>query len=218
MTLAAFTIGHSNHELARFLALLAGADVTAVADVRSLPWSRRLPQYRRDPLAAALAQAGIAYVHLPELGGRPAEAGLRRADGTADYERMAGTAAFAAGLDRLERGGRRHRIALMCAERDPLDCHRTILVGRRLAERGAALTHLLADGGRQPHAGLEATLLARHAPHDLLAGPGDRTERLTRAWRAHAAERLRGSAGRAQTGRREQTGSRPAGGALKLPR
>ena len=193
MTLAAVTIGHSNHELTRFLALLADAGVTAVADVRSLPWSRRLPQYRREPLAAALARAGIAYVHLPELGGRPADAGLCRPDGTADYERMAGTAAFAAGLDRMERGARRHRIALMCAERDPLDCHRTLLVGRRLAERGVALTHLLADGGRQPHAELEATLLARHAPDDLLAGAGDRPERLARAWRAHADGRLRGA-------------------------
>ena len=155
-----YTIGHSNHPIERFLELLRGADITAVADVRSVPHSRRWPQFGRDRLASSLAAAGIAYVYLgAELGGRPADPALLRG-GKPDYSRMAAMPAFRAGLDRVMDGARRYRIALMCAEREPLDCHRTILVSRHLATRGADIVHLLAGGGRTAHADIEAQLIA----------------------------------------------------------
>jgi uncharacterized protein (DUF488 family) len=140
------TIGHSNHPLEKFVALLRGAGVTAVADVRSQPVSRFAPQFNKERLKPALAEAGIAYVFLGrELGGRPKDPALMRA-GKPDYAAMAKTAEFAAGLERIEAGAGDHAIALMCAERDPVACHRFRLVARALAARGAALAHILPDG------------------------------------------------------------------------
>jgi uncharacterized protein (DUF488 family) len=146
MSARLLTIGHSNHALPRFLALLKGAGVTAVADVRSHPSSRFARQFNRRALADALAAEGIAYVYLgAELGGRPEEPALRR-DGKPDYAAMAQTESFARGIARLLDGAARHRIALMCAERDPLDCHRFRLLARALAARGEEVAHILADG------------------------------------------------------------------------
>src|SRR5215475_13186783 len=127
---AVFTIGHSNHPLATFIGLLRGAGVTAVADVRSIPYSRRWPQFGRPALERSLPEAGIGYVFLgAELGGRRDDPALY-IDGRIDFDRVAATDSFRAGLDRVEAGAARHRIALMCAEREPLDCHRFLLVSR----------------------------------------------------------------------------------------
>lgn len=178
------TIGHSTHPWEAFLALLRSANVTAIADVRSAPYSRRAPQFSRDALMAALRAAGIAYVHLgKELGGRPTDRALYR-DGVVDYERVAATADFARGLDRVMAGSRTHRVALMCAEREPLDCHRCLLVSRRLRERGATVGHILADGSIQPHSEIEARLLtiAKADGDDMFEPPA---ARLARAYRAY---------------------------------
>jgi uncharacterized protein (DUF488 family) len=153
-----FTIGHSNHSSERFLALLRGAGITAVADVRSIPRSRRWPHFSRARIEEWLAEAGIAYVFLgAELGGKPADPALLR-EGRPDYELMAAMPSFQAGLDRVLDGAGRYRIALMCAEREPLDCHRFLLVSRHLRER-ADIRHILADGSIEPHESTENRLL-----------------------------------------------------------
>lgn len=178
------TIGHSTHTWDRFHGLLRGANVTAIADVRSAPYSRRAPQFSRDVLTSALREAGIAYVYLgKELGGRPLDRSLFR-DGVPDYERMAATEDFGHGLDRLVAGAGRHRIALMCAEQDPLACHRCLLVSRRLRERDVAVGHILADGTVQPHSEIEANLLAaaRADGDDMFES---HAERLARAYRVY---------------------------------
>jgi uncharacterized protein (DUF488 family) len=146
-----YTIGHSNHPVARFIELLRGAGITAVADVRSIPHSRRWPQFGRARLERSLAETDIAYVYLgAELGGRPGDPSLL-SDGKPDYGRMAATPAFAAGLDRVVDGAQRYRIALMCAEREPLECHRFLLVSPHLLQRGVAVRHILADGTIEPN-------------------------------------------------------------------
>jgi len=146
-----YTVGHSNHPIDTFLALLARHAITAIGDVRSSPYSRRNPQFNRDPLRDALAHAGIAYVFLgDELGARTRDADCYE-HGKVSYERLARTDAFQHGLDRVQRGAAEYRLALMCAEKEPLDCHRTILVARHLHERGTALRHILADGALEAH-------------------------------------------------------------------
>ncbi|HKU96405.1 MAG TPA: DUF488 domain-containing protein, partial [Vineibacter sp.] len=121
-----YSIGHSNHPIERFIALLRDAGIAAVLDVRSVPQSRHAPQFGRQKLAAALAAAGIGYVFLGDaLGGKPTDAALRP-DGVADYELMAATSAFKAGLARVAAEGDGRRATLMCAEKAPLDCHRTV--------------------------------------------------------------------------------------------
>jgi uncharacterized protein (DUF488 family) len=149
-----FTIGHSNHPIERFVALLRDAGVRLLADVRSTPYSRRFPQFNRERLWDSLKAAGIDYRHVGDaLGGKPR-------GGARDYVAMARAPAFVAALDAVMEESDRRPLALMCAEREPLDCHRTILVSRHLATRGAEITHLLADGGREARADIEAKLLA----------------------------------------------------------
>ena len=148
-----FTIGHSNHSLEDFLALLTKHHVTAVADVRSAPWSRFNPHFSRNALSAALKARGIRYVYLGrELGGRPDDPALYDEDGQVDYERVAQTDVFRDGIARVAGGAATHRIALMCAEKEPLDCHRTHLVARALDAEGVEVVHILADGEIECHA------------------------------------------------------------------
>ena len=145
------TIGHSTHALDVFTALLRRHDVTAVADVRSAPYSRFNPQFNRKPLADALEAAGIRYVFLGrELGGRSDDPRCYEG-GRIRYDHLAATESFRSGLDRVVDGSAKFRIALMCAEKEPLDCHRTLLVARALDAQGADVAHIHADGRLEPH-------------------------------------------------------------------
>ena len=174
-----FTLGHSSHPPSRFLHLLRQPGIDAIADVRSAPWSRRHPHFDREALQAALHRHGIAYVFLGrELGARPRDESCY-VEGRVAFERLAGTPAFHAGLARVLRGSERHRIALLCAEAEPLQCHRAILVARHLALRGARVLHLLADGRLEAHAEAERRLLAlaHLAQEELFETPEHRLER-----------------------------------------
>lgn len=154
-----FTIGHSTHSIDEFLKLLRSHSVTAVADVRSAPYSRFNPQFNRESLERALKTAGISYVFLGrELGARSDDPGCYE-NGRVRYERLAKTTVFRSGLDRVIKGSKSHRIALMCAEKDPLDCHRTLLVTRELAAQGISVAHILADGALEPHSEAMTRLL-----------------------------------------------------------
>ena len=167
-----YTIGHSNHPIGVFTGLLRESGITALADVRSTPYSRRFPQFRKEALEVALKDAGVAYVWLGrELGARP-ESPDCYVDGRLEYGRIAAGDAFAAGLDRVMKGAARYRLALMCAEREPLDCHRTVLICRYLKKRAARIVHILADGSLENHSETEARLIDRMglADGDLFAG------------------------------------------------
>ena len=147
-----FTVGHSNHSPEAFIALLKKHGVHEVVDVRSSPYSRYTAQFNLEFLRRALEEAGIGYVFLgTELGGRPADQSCYDADGRVLYERIANTDVFEDGLARLIRNADERRIALMCAEKEPLDCHRTLLVARALMERGVDVQHILADGSLEGH-------------------------------------------------------------------
>ena len=148
-----YTIGHSKHPTERFVALLQQHGIDALADVRSTPYSRFNPQFNREKLQASLAAAGgIRYVFLgEELGARSKDASCYDEEGRVSYAKLAQTAPFRAGIERLLTGMQQHRIAIMCAEREPLDCHRTILVSRELERAGVPVTHILQDGSLEPH-------------------------------------------------------------------
>lgn len=180
-----FTIGHSTHSWEDFIFLLQSANVTALADVRTSPYSRHQPQFNRNELREELRSDGISYVFLgKELGGRPSEPRFY-CDGVADYEKMAQAPEFSKGLERVIEGSKKYRIALMCSERDPLDCHRCLLVSRALAERGVRVNHILDDGRIVSHSEIEDKLLkisGRNA-EDFFA---PRRERLAAAFRERA--------------------------------
>ncbi len=128
---------------------------------------------------------GIAYAFLgKELGGRPTDRRLY-CDGVADYEKMARTELFKKGMKHVVEGAMKHRIALMCAERDPLHCHRCLLVGRALAEQSIGVRHILSDGTIATHAEIEDKLLdlSGRGTDELFA---TRTDRLATAYRYRA--------------------------------
>lgn len=145
------TLGHSTHALDRFIELLSLQGVSAVADVRSSPYSRMNPQFNREIVKNALKKRGVAYSFLGrELGARPEDPACY-VDGRARYDLIARTPLFNSGLDRVTDGSRRYRIALVCAEKDPTTCHRALLVCRHLIERGFSIQHILADGRIEDH-------------------------------------------------------------------
>jgi len=176
------TIGHSTHPYDRFLELLRGAGVTAVADVRSSPYSRHYPQFNSDDLKFELKQDRIAYSFVgKELGGRPANKQLY-CDGVADYEKMAKTEDFRVGLDRVIEGAKKYRVALMCSEHDPLDCHRCLLVARALGKRDVEVRHILSNGKIVSQTDIENRLLSMTGrQNDDMFAP--REERLAVAYR-----------------------------------
>lgn len=154
------------------MSLLSRHSIQAIADVRSRPFSARLPQFNRDLLEASLRNAGIRYVFLgDELGARRSERECY-VDRVARYDRIARTSLFRTGLDRVQAGAEKFRLALMCAEKDPLECHRTILVCRELRER-LNISHVLEDGSMETQRAAEARLMAeeRVPSSDLFASP-----------------------------------------------
>jgi len=161
-----FSIGHSSHTLQDFLALLRMHEVQAVVDVRSAPYSRYNPQFNKEPLEKGLAASGIKYVFLGrELGAR-SEDPLCYEKGRVQYRRLMQTDLFRRGIERVIQGACEYRLALMCAEKDPLQCHRTLLVSRALVERGCEVQHILANGSLESHeAAMERLLDLLKLPH-----------------------------------------------------
>jgi hypothetical protein len=155
-----FTIGHSNHPIDLFIRLLVSNGVEAVVDTRSYPKSQFAPQYNEDVLCEALRERGIKYLYMgKELGGRPRGAQYYDNDGRVFYSRVAGADFFLQGLQRLEHGVRKFKMALLCSEENPSVCHRRLLISRVLKQRGFAIWHIRADGRVQA----EEDLLAEEA-------------------------------------------------------
>jgi uncharacterized protein (DUF488 family) len=142
-----WTVGHSTHPVGGLIEVLRGHGVEVLGDVRSAPYSRHNPQFRKEKLRASVEAAGLRYVWLgAELGGRPPEPGLYDVKGHARYDLVAQTQRFQGGLERLLAGAASYRVAIMCSEEDPARCHRRLLVTRALVARGVEVRHLRGDG------------------------------------------------------------------------
>jgi hypothetical protein len=166
------SVGYSNHTLEQFLALLRGAGVTALADVRTSPFSRYNPHTNGPQLATALRAVGIAYVFLgAQLGGRPAPRELYDED-RVNYERVRRTDFFREGLDRLVHGCERHVVVMMCGEEDPLDCHRGLMITPARIETTAEMEQrllVLTKVGEGIFDGLFAEQLVAEDQREMLA-------------------------------------------------
>lgn len=194
-----YTIGHSTHSIEAFIGFLQRHEITVLADVRSRPYSRYSPQFDREALIRALPLHGIRYGFLGrELGGRPDDAACYE-NGRVCYARVAETEPFRRGIERILRAARCARVALMCTEKEPLDCHRTLLVARALAARGIVVRHILEDGRLEEHGAAMDRLL------DLTGVP--------RADLFHTREELIDEAIRRQEGRVAYVDTRRAGAA-----
>lgn len=160
MSQTIYTIGHSNLDIAEFMEHLGRHHITALADVRSNPTSR-FQQFSRESLQATLRQAGVAYVFLgAELGARPRDPSCRNEHGVVDLKLLGRSRAFKQGIDRIISGSKEHRIALMCAERDPITCHRGLLIARELTAQGIEVLHIGARGDLETQHEAKARLLS----------------------------------------------------------
>lgn len=151
-----FSIGHSTRPIAAFLSLLGAHQVVTLADVRTIPGSRRNRQYGQALLARSLADLGVSYLHLPQLGGlrKPlpdsTNAGWRNSSFRGYADHMA-SAEFAAGLSRLLELAEQAPTAIMCAEAVPWRCHRS-LIADALVVRGLKVLHIVDGSEVRPHA------------------------------------------------------------------
>ena len=173
-----FTIGHSTHSVEGFLELLRMHRINAIADVRSSPYSRHTPQFNRELLQAFLKDQGIAYVFLgKELGARGGDPSSYL-DGQVQFNLLAQTGLFKKGLDRLRKGASFHRITLLCAEKDPIRCHRMILVCRHL-RADLMIQHIQEDGRLEQNDQAERRLMRelRIPESDLFASEQELIDR-----------------------------------------
>ena len=173
-----FTLGHSTHSIEGFLELLRMHRINAIADVRSSPYSRHTPQFNREPLQAFLKDHGIAYVFLgKELGARGGDSSSYL-DGQVQFNLLAQTGLFKEGLDRLRKGASSHRIGLLCAEKDPIRCHRMILVCRNL-RADLMIQHIQEDGKLERNDQAERRLMGelRIPESDLFASAEELIDR-----------------------------------------
>jgi len=156
-----FTIGYSNRSIEDLIALLRQHKITALCDVRSAPYSSRNPLYNREIFKQSLKLHNIEYVFLgEELGARPKDLSCY-VEGKAIYEKIAATKLFKKGLERVKLGLEKgYTLALMCAEKDPMTCHRTILICRNLRGQGVDIEHIIDHKTIETQADLEKRLIA----------------------------------------------------------
>lgn len=157
-----FTIGHSNYESGHFIKLLKDHSINAIADVRQFPYSSYVPQFNRDIISETLLKNLIKYVFLGDmLGARPKDRNCYTGN-QVDFNKLAETPFFKEGIERLIEGAKTLRIALMCAEKDPLACHRTILVCKNLKKNNVKILHILQDSTLEENSATEIRLLKEH--------------------------------------------------------
>jgi uncharacterized protein (DUF488 family) len=154
-----YTIGYSPHTLKGFVDLLKRFQVTALADVRSKPYSAYRPEFNHKNLKKILPEQGIDHIFLGrEMGARYEDQSVY-VQGRADYELISRHELFKQGLQRLRQEVKQHTLVLMCAEKEPLHCHRTILISRHLKNE-VQIQHILADATVESHQDTEQRLLA----------------------------------------------------------
>jgi uncharacterized protein (DUF488 family) len=142
-----FTIGHSNKKIEDIMSLLKQNNVEFLVDVRSVPYSRYVPQANREAIQLASDDAGIKYVFMgDQLGGRPADVEIKDNLGNYDYSEFASTDKFREGLKHLFNGAKKYILCILCSEEDPVKCHRGLLISRELAKLGIEVRHIRHDG------------------------------------------------------------------------
>lgn len=167
-----FTIGYSGLTTSRFLELLRSHKTDVLCDVRSVPHSRYRPEFSRGDLKRSLNDAGIKYAFFgAELGARPKNSSVYRS-GQAVHNLIAAKDFFQSGLNRIRTGVVDHTLVLLCSERDPLECHRAVLVCRHLTDLRDQIAHIHTDGRIESHVKFEQRLVAHHnlTPLPLLSG------------------------------------------------
>ncbi len=170
-----YTVGHSNHPIEDFLKLLKTHGISCVADVRSIPASRYNPQFNEHDLASFLKQRGIEYIYLgTEFGARQTGPDVLNEDGKVDFKKVQGSPQFKRGVKRIKDGiSKGFKIALMCSEANPLDCHRFSMISGYMEDTGIQVRHILKDGALKSQKELEEENLIKREGNNLLLFPQD---------------------------------------------
>ncbi|WP_026198893.1 DUF488 family protein [Desulfitobacterium hafniense] len=186
-----YTIGHSLHSIDQFNKLLNNHDVNCVIDVRSTPYSKYSPQFNTNELRKFLSINHKSYIFMgEEFGARRSDSSLYDIDGLLDFEKVIKSAFFQAGVKRVKSGlNKDYKIAFMCTEKEPLDCHRSILVGRAFHDEGFEVLNIHEDGSVENQKGLEERLLDLYFPDrnqtsifDILQGGRSKEELVVEAY------------------------------------
>lgn len=164
-----YTIGHSSYETEYFLTLLKKYEINCVVDIRGMPYSKYVPQYNKEPIKKLLQSKGIYCIYMgTELGIIQSRKDLLDSEGYLDFDKMKKSSEFRTALSRildgLEKG---YTIAVMCTEKDPIDCHRSILICRELHSHGCEIRHIMPDGTIETQEQLEAALVNMYFKNSL---------------------------------------------------
>lgn len=154
-----FSIGYSGFSITEFVEVLHENQINAVADVRSVPFSKFKPEFNRDTLKSYLKEQQIQYVFLGDYCGARIDEPECYSNGKVDFNLVAKHPRFLKGIDRIEKGLKKYAIALMCAEKDPIKCHRMILVCRELRKKPFDIYHIISAKNVQSNNDAENRLM-----------------------------------------------------------
>jgi uncharacterized protein (DUF488 family) len=160
-----YTFGHSNHSIEEFIKLVKLHNVNCVCDVRSSPFSKFVPHFNKDNFKRELNNVGIQYIEMgKEFGARRIEANLLT-NGIVDFDKVAKDKTFQSGIERVMKGLKKDYVmTFICAEKDPIDCHRNILVAKNLQDHGIKVLHILFDGSIEDNSRTEQRLVEKFIP------------------------------------------------------
>lgn len=169
-TKAVWSMGHSNFTIDEFIDLALWREIQVIADVRSMPYSKYTPQFNRELFSSTLTKAGIRYQFMGDsLGGRPPEPDLYDEEGHVLYSELAKNPRFKSGVEQLCIDSERERVAMMCSEESPQNCHRRLLISRVLADQGVDTLHIRGNRSVQSNAEL-INLFGPHITENLFGG------------------------------------------------
>jgi uncharacterized protein (DUF488 family) len=189
-----YTIGHSTHTIEYFLTLLKAHAITCVVDVRSMAASRYNPQYNKESLSRSLKQSGITYLHFAEeFGARRTDPAERDNEGHVDFEKVRASPLFKRGVERLHQGLQKgYTIALMCAEAEPLDCHRFLLISVALENEGLKVLHILKDKSLRTNPEVENALVKKYqkqiSAQDIFNPTPELSDQIAQAYKLRSRE------------------------------
>lgn len=166
-----YTIGYASKELGDFVQLVKDRGISTIVDVRSVPYSKRHPDFNKESLGTKCAKRDVRYIYLGHLlGARQTDSELISSDGKVDFEKLARSANVTQGIDQIKHlNDTVAPICLLCSEKDPYKCHRSILLGRILNEHGYDVLHMYDEGKDFTQKDIEERLLKEYVPDYMQA-------------------------------------------------
>ena len=162
-----YTIGYTGFTVEELVSRLKQLNINVVIDVRSSPYSERYSDYNKENIEAILSKNGIYYRnYAKEFGARQENRALYSKEGYLDFEKFAKTDAFLAGVEKIKNSvAKGYNIVFLCAEKKPIQCHRTILVARAFYELGYEVIHLVPNNETLSHGEVVSQLLNKYCPN-----------------------------------------------------